>query len=104
MYTGLSLLCGIAGSVLYFWNKPHWYSGVLYALPAGALLAEGIACAIVLVSKHMLLGQTIFDLTAAAWFSAVLGKKAPNKFVFAGTLAAFAAIVFSVVYLNWIAF
>ena len=46
----------------------------LFALPAGALLAEGIACGIVLVSKHMLLGQTIFDLMAAACFYVVMGK------------------------------
>lgn len=104
VYTGLSLLCGLGSAVLYFWNKSRWYSSMLYALPAGALLAEGIACGIILVSKHMLLGQTIFDLAAAAWFFVVMGKKAPNKFVFVGTLAAFAAIVFRVVYQNWIAY
>ena len=103
-YTGLSLLCGIGSSVLYFWNDSRWYSSVLSALPAGALLAEGIACGIVLASKHMLLGQTFFDLTAAAWFSAVMGKKAQNKLVFVGSLAACAAVVFRVVYQNWVTF
>ena len=104
IYTGLSLLCGLGSAVLYFWNKARWYSSILYALPVSALLAEGIACGIVLFLKHMLLGQTIFDLAAAAWFSIALGKKAPNKFVFLCALAAFSAIVFRVVYMNWITF
>ena len=69
-----------------------------------ALLAEGIACGIVLVSRHMLLGQTIFDLMTAAWFSIVLGKKAPNKLMFMCVLAVFTAIVFRVVYQNWVVF
>lgn len=98
VYTGASLLCGLGSAVLYCWNDSRWYGAVLCALPAGALLAEGIACGILLFSKHMLLGQTIFDLAAAAWFTAALGKKAPNKLVFAGTLAAFAAGIFRVVY------
>lgn len=101
LYTGLSLICGLGSAVLYFWNKSRWYSGVLYALPAGALLAEGIACGIVLFSKHMLLGQTIFDLMAAACFCVVMGKKASNKFVFRCALVMITAIVFHVVYQNW---
>ena len=104
IYTGLSLLCGLGSAVLYFWNKSCWYSSILYALPSGALLAEGISCGIILVSKHMLLGQTVFDLMAAAWFSIALGKKAPNKLVFLCALAAFTAIVFHVVYQNWVVF
>ena len=104
VYTGLSLLCGLGSFALYFWNDARWYSSILCALPVGALLAEGIACGIVLFSKHMLLGQTIFDLMTAAWFSIVLGKKAPNKRMFLCALAAFTAIVFRVVYQNWVVF
>ena len=66
LYSALSLLCGIGCSVLYFWNDRRWYSSVLLALPAGALLAEGIACGIILFTHRMLLGQTIFDLAFAA--------------------------------------
>lgn len=98
LYMAGSLLCALGSAVLFFWNDLRWYSSILYALPAGALLAEAIACASVLVTRRMLLGQTIFDLAAAAWFFAALGKKAPNKFVFAGTFAAFSALVFCVVY------
>lgn len=104
LYTGLSLLCGLGSAVLYFWNNPRWYSGILYALPAGALLAEGIACGIVLMTRHMLLGQTMFDLMAAASFCVVMGKKAQNKFVFLGALVEVAAIVSHVVYQNWVTF
>ena len=104
VYTGLSLLCGLGSSALYFWNDARWYSSILCALPVGALLAEGIACGIVLVSRHMLLGQTIFDFMTAAWFSITLGKEAPNKFVFLCALAVFTAIVFRVIYQNWVVF
>ena len=102
VYTGLSLLCGLGSAVLYFWNKSRWYSSVLYALPVGALLAEGIACGIVLVTRHMLLGQTLFDLSAAVWFSMVLGKKASDKTVFAIAIAGITATVFRVIYWNWV--
>ena len=97
-YSALSLLCGIGCSVLYFWNDRRWYSSVLLVLPTGALLAEGIACGIVLFACRMLLAQTIFDLGFAAWFAIVLGKKAARKWVFAMTLAASAALLFFMVY------
>ena len=102
LYTGLSLLCGLGSAVLYCWNDSRWYSSVLYALPVGALLAEGIACGIVLIAKHMLLGQTIFDLAAAVWFSIVLGKKASGKLVFAAAIAGIAAMVFRFLYRDWV--
>ena len=38
LYSALSLLCGVGCSVLYCWNDRRWYSSVLLALPAGALL------------------------------------------------------------------
>ena len=104
LYTGVSLICGFGSAVLHFWNRVSWYSSILYALPAGALFAEGIACGIVLLSKNMLLGQTIFDLAAACWFSIVLGKRAQNKWLFVSALVAFAAGVFLVVYKNWVIF
>ena len=104
LYTGLSLICGFGSAVLYFWNRGSWYSSILYALPSGALFAEGIACGIVLLSKNMLLGQTIFDLAAACWFSIELGKRAQNKWVFVSALVVFAAIVFLIFYQNWIIF
>lgn len=104
VYTVLSLLCGLGSAVLYFWNDRRWYSSVLYAFPTGALLAEGIACGIVLVTRHMLLGQAVFDFAVAAWFSIFLGKKAPSKLTFTGTVAAVAVMVFFIIYRNWITF
>lgn len=98
LYSALSLLCGIGCSVLYCWNDRRWYSSVLLALPAGALLAEGIACGIVLFSCRMLLAQTIFDLGFAAWFAIVLGKKAERKSVFAISLATSTLLLVFTVY------
>ena len=98
LYSALSLLCGIGCSVLYCWNDRRWYSSVLLALPAGALLAEGIACGIVLFACRMLLAQTIFDLGFAAWFAIVLGKKAERKSVFAMSLATSTLLLFFTVY------
>lgn len=104
VYTGLSIICGFGSAILYFWNRVSWYSSILYALPVGALFAEGIACGIILFSKNMLLGQTIFDLAAACWFFIVLGKRAQNKWAFVSALVVFAAIVFLIFYQNWINF
>ena len=75
-YSALSLLCGVGCSVLYCWNDRRWYSSVLLALPAGSLLAEGIACGIVLFAYRMLLAQTLFDLAFAAWFAMTLAASA----------------------------
>lgn len=104
LYTGLSLLCGIGSSILYFWNDSRWYSSVLFALPVGALFAEGIACGIILVLRHMLLGQTLFDLACGVWLYSILGKKSPNKLVFTIAALAAAAMALCVVYRNWIIF
>ena len=98
LYSALSLLCGIGCSVLYCWNDRRWYSSVLLALPVGALLAEGIACGIILFTHHMLLAQTIFDLGFAAWFTIILGKKAERKSVFAMTLDTSTLLLFFTVY------
>lgn len=98
LYSALSLLCGIGCSVLYCWNDRRWYSSILLALPASALLAEGIACGIILFTHRMLLAQTIFDLGFAAWFAIVLGKKAERKSVFAMSLATSTLLLFFTVY------
>ena len=104
VYTGLSLLCGLGSSVLYFWNDARWYSSILCALPVGALAAEGIACGIILAARHMLLGQTIFDLAAGALLFFVLGRKASNKLVFALTAAVIAAMVLRGIYRSRVIF
>ena len=98
LYFALSLLCGVGCCILYFWNDHRWYSSVLLALPAGAMLAEGIACGIILFAHRMLLAQTIFDLAFAAWFAIILGKKAERKSIFAVTLAASAVLLLFIVY------
>ena len=47
-YSVMSLVCGIGSYILYFWNKKNVFSSLLCALPASGMLAEAIACSIVL--------------------------------------------------------
>lgn len=98
IYSVLSAGCGIGSLILYQWNSKHWYRSVLYALPASGLLAEAAGCLFVLITRHMLLGQTLFDMTSALLFGVGLFRKAPNKVLYSVSLLLMAAIVFYVVY------
>ena len=51
IYLVLSVICGIGGYILYFWNQENKLSSVLLALPVSALLAEGIGTLIYFM-KH----------------------------------------------------
>ena len=97
-YSAMALVCGIGSSILYLWNRENRFASVLCALPAGALLAEGIACLTVLWNRHMLLGQTLFDFAFALLFGILLYRKAKNKILFFLTWAIAAGMVFLVFY------
>lgn len=43
LFTVWSIACAIAAFILYYWNREHIFSSVLYSLPVGALFAETIA-------------------------------------------------------------
>ena len=98
VYSALSLLCGVGSAALYCWNDRRWYASVLLALPAAALLAEGAACGWILLTRRMLLAQTVFDLAFAGWFAVGLGRRAAKKWAFCLTLGLAAALVYFAVY------
>lgn len=97
-YSILSVVCGIGSFVLYFWNRKNVFNSFLYALPASGMLAEAVACLIVLCNSHMLLAQTIFDIAFGLLFGILMYKKAYNKMLYIGTMIIVALLVFLLVY------
>lgn len=98
VYSILSVACGIGSFVLYFWNRQNVFNSFLYALPASGMLAEAVACLIVLYNGRMLLAQTIFDIVFGLLFGIGLYRKAYNKLVYIGTVITVAVSVFLFVY------
>ena len=68
VYSMLSVVCGFGSFVLYFWNRQNIFNSFLYALPTSKMLADAVACLIVLYNNHMLLAQTIFDIVFGLLF------------------------------------
>ena len=97
-YFVMALICGIGSYILYFWNKENVFSSLLCALPASAMLAEAIACSIVLWKQKMFLGQTLFDFIFAVILGALLYWKARNRILFFFTLVITTGLVFFLVY------
>lgn len=98
IYTALSVVCGTGSFILYYWNKKNKISSILYAMPASGMLAEAAGCFFVLMNKHMLLAQTIFDFVSALLFGVIFFKKADCKILYIGTMAVVTLVVFLVVY------
>lgn len=98
LYSVLSVVCGIGGFVLYYWNKGSKVGSILCALPAGGMLAEAVGCLFVLINSHMLLAQTSFDFIFALLFGVILFKKAEYKKLYLISLIIVAALVFVLVY------
>lgn len=98
VYSILSVACGIGSFVLYFWNRQNVFNSFLYALPASGMLAEAVACLIVLCNSRMLLAQTIFDIVFGLLFGIELYRKAYNKLFYIGTVITVAVSVFLLVY------
>ena len=98
VYSILSIACGVGSFILYFGNRQNVFNSFLYALPASGMLAEAVACLIVLCNSHMLLAQTIFDIVFGLFFGIKLYKKAYNKILYTGTVAVVTALVFLLMY------
>lgn len=62
------------------------------------MLAEAVACLLMLANRRMLLMQTLFDFVFAFIFLLLLYKKAHYKAIYFGTVGVVAIIVFLVVY------
>lgn len=97
-YSVMALVCGIGSYILYFWNKENLFSSLLCALPASGMLAEAIACSIVLWKQKILLGQTLFDFIFAVILGVLLYCKAENRILFFFTLVIATAATFFLIY------
>lgn len=101
-YSVMALVCGIGSYILYFWNKENLFSSLLCALPASGMLAEAIACSIVLWKQKILLGQTLFDFIFAVILGVLLYCKAENRILFFFTLVIATAATFFLIYQPYI--
>lgn len=81
MWALLSIPCGIAAFILYYWNKNNKLSAILYSLPVGALISEVIATIIYLLQYNTItfLDQLIMDIVGFVVFSMLFYKRVKNK-------------------------
>lgn len=79
MLTVLSIPCGIAAFILYYWNKDNIFNSVLYSLPVGALAAEAIEISIYLSKYHTFLFQLLMDSVGVFVLGIIFFKKAKSK-------------------------
>lgn len=86
MYTVLSIPCGIAAFILYYWNKDNVFNSVLYSLPIGALAAETIAISVYLSKYHTFLLQLLMNSVGIIVFGILFFRRAKSKAIFAVSL------------------
>ena len=79
MFTILSIPCGIAAFILYYWNKDNTFNSILYSLPVGALLAETIATTIYLLQYNKFLFQILMDAIGVIILGYLFFGKAKSK-------------------------
>ena len=75
LFTVWSIACAIAAFILYYWNREHIFSSVLYSLPVGALFAETIAVFIYFLEHQTFLFQLLMDIIGAVVFTIIFFKK-----------------------------
>ncbi len=79
MYTVLSIPCGVAAFILYYWNRDNIFNSVLYSFPVGALASEAIAIFIYLLKYHTFLFQLLMDIAGTIIFFLIFFRKAKSK-------------------------
>ncbi len=93
MYTILSVPCGIAAFILYYWNRDNIFNSVLYSFPVGALASEAIAIFIYFLKYHTFLFQLLMDIAGVIIFFLIFFKKVKSK-----GLYIFSSIISSLVF------
>lgn len=88
MYSIGSIVCGIIGFVLYFWNKDGKAGSVLYALPVGGLLAETIGVFVYFCNERVFLFQLLFNVISASIMGLWFYKKSKYKLIYICTCLA----------------
>ncbi len=82
VYSLLAVFCGIAAFVLYYWNRKHCLSSMLYGLPVGALVAETVGVFAYLLEHQTFLFQLLMNLAALSVFVILFWKKAKYKYLY----------------------
>lgn len=98
MYTVLSIPCGIAAFILYYWNKDNVFNSVLYSLPIGALAAETIAISVYLSKYHTFLLQLLMNSVGIIVFGILFFRRAKSKAIFAVSLILSTLLFYFVLY------
>lgn len=102
IYSVLSVICGIGGYILYFWNKENKFNSFLLALPISALLAEGIGTLIYLVNNNTFLFQVMFDFICALVLGFLFYKKSNNKKIYIITMITISIIIYLIIYMPFL--
>lgn len=100
MWLLLSIPCGIAAFILYYWNKNNILSTILHSLPIGALISEMIAIVIYLCQNNTItfLDQMMMDVVGVVVFGILFYKKTNNKIIY------IVSIILSTLFLNLVFF
>ena len=83
LFTALSIPCGLAAFILYYWNKDNTFNSVLYSLPIGALAAETIAISVYFSKYHSFLFQFLMNSAGIVVFGILFFKRANSKAIYA---------------------
>ena len=98
MYTVLSIPCGVAAFILYYWNKNNNLSSILYSLPVGALVAETIAISIYFSKYHTFLFQLLMNSVGIVDFGILFYKRTKNKAIYVISLILSTLLFYFVLY------
>ena len=98
MYTVLSIPCGVAAFILYYWNKNNNISSILYSLPVGALVAETIAISIYFSKYHTFLLQLLMNSVGIIVFGILFFRRAKSKAAFAVSLILSTLLFYFILY------
>lgn len=98
LFTILSIPCGVAAFILYYWNKDNVFNSVLYSLPIGALAAETIAISVYLSKYHTFLLQLLMNSVAIIVFGILFFRRAKSKAIFAVSLILSTLLFYFVLY------
>lgn len=82
IYSTGSLIAGMAGFFLYYWNKDNLFSNILYALPIGVLVAEFVGLVFWFSENSTWLFQLIMNFIGAIILGALFYRKANNKMIY----------------------
>lgn len=96
-YSILSIPCGIAAFILYYWNRKNIFNSILYSLPIGALNSESAAVFVYLLEHHKFLFQLLMDIIGAIVFLFIFYRKANNRKIFI-IASAVSSFVFYVIF------